>query len=174
MKKENALFASFIRQHQSGLRSYIRGLGIYNHAVDDIAQEAFIVAYKKMESFDTDLDFGHWLRGIAKNIVRNELRKKSRQNRILNETLTQYLVDEIELSHRPFDYNGEELSALNECITNLPDKSRDLIRKRYSEECNATELGKHFEMTATAVRIALMRIRTQLKKCIDLRIGYEG
>ncbi|AWB66669.1 hypothetical protein C2869_09605 [Saccharobesus litoralis] len=173
MDKQHALFAAFIRQYQAGLRAFVRGLGVQSHAVDDIAQEAFLVAYRQLDKFDQDLDFGNWLRGIARNIVRNELRKNARQNRIMDESLSHFLINEFELNYEPSDYDGDEVKALTECISGLPDKSRSLIVKKYSEEQNTQALSEQFNMTATAIRLALMRIRNKLKACVDYRLGYE-
>lgn len=173
MNKQNALFAAFIRQYQGRLRSFIRGMGVAAHAVDDIAQETFITAYKKLEEFDQDKDFGNWLYGIARNILRNELRKNARQNRIMDEKLSHFLIDEYELDYEPSDNKGDEVVALQECIQQLPEKSKTLLNKKYSEEWKTTTLSEHFSMSDTAVRLALMRIRKKLKTCMDYRLDYD-
>ena len=170
---KQALFGAFIRQYQAGLRSYIRCCGVHADSVDDIAQEVFIVAYKQLDKFDQSLNFGHWLRGIARNIVRNEIRKDARHNRIMDERLSHFLIAEFENNYQGSDSQGSEVKALSECINQLPDKSRSLIIKRYSEEQNTHLLSEQFDMSTTAVRLALMRIRNKLKVCLDYRLGYE-
>ncbi|MGJ8679985.1 sigma-70 family RNA polymerase sigma factor [Paraglaciecola sp.] len=173
MSKQNALFASFIRQYQARLRSFIRGMGVANHAVDDIAQETFLTAYKKLDEFDQEKDFGNWLYGIARNILRNELRKDARQSRIMDEKLSHYLLDEFELDYEPSDQKGDEILALQECIKTLPDKSKTLIDKKYTQEWKTQLLTDHFSMSDTAIRLALMRIRRKLKTCMDYRLQYD-
>lgn len=173
MSKQNALFASFIRQHQARLRSFIRGMGVAAHGVDDIAQETFLTAYKKLDEFDHDKDFGNWLYGIARNIMRNELRKDARQSRIMNEKLSHYLLDEFEYVYEPSDQTGDEINALQKCIKELPDKSKTLIDKKYTEEWKTPSLTSHFSMSDTAIRLALMRIRRKLKTCMQYRLNYD-
>lgn len=173
MNKQNALFASFIRQYQARLRSFIRGMGVATHAVDDIAQETFLTAYKKLDEFDHEKDFGNWLYGIARNIMRNELRKDARQSRIMDEKLSHYLLDEFELEYESSDQTGNEIAALQECIKELPDKSKTLINKKYSEEWKTPSLIAHFSMSDTAIRLALMRIRRKLKTCMLYRLNHE-
>ena len=52
-------------------------------AAEDVAQEVFITAYRKLDSFDRSKPFRPWLLGIAGNLVRNELRRRTREtNRI--------------------------------------------------------------------------------------------
>ncbi|GAC13115.1 sigma-70 family RNA polymerase sigma factor [Aliiglaciecola lipolytica] len=171
MDKQKALFSVFIRKYQVGLRAFIRGLGVHSDAVDDLAQETFLVAYREMDKFDQELDFGFWLRGIARNLVRNEFRKANRQTRILNEKLSQFLVNEFEFNYEPSDYNGDEIAALKACILELPDTSRQLIDYKYANEQNSREISEQIGMTTTAVRLALMRIREKLKACMAYRLS---
>ncbi|MDO6717762.1 sigma-70 family RNA polymerase sigma factor [Psychrosphaera sp. 1_MG-2023] len=173
MTKEHQLFTSFIRQYQATLRSYIRGLGVFSHAVDDIAQETFIVAYKELEKFDQSLDFGHWLKGIARNLVRNETRKHARHNRIMNDKLTLLLIDSFEQSYEVTFGEHQEVNALKECINALPLKSKELIGRKYHMEDDTQVIAEQMAMTPTAIRLSLMRIRTKLKQCLDFRLSYE-
>ena len=90
-KQDEARFAALVEEHQASLRAFVRTLGVDTDWVDDLAQDAFVVAYRELETFDEDRDFGKWLRGIARNLVRNELRKAVRR-RIMNEDLTRHLL----------------------------------------------------------------------------------
>ena len=56
-------------------------------------------------------------------------------------------------------------------LEQLPEKSRSLIAGRYRDEWKASFLADQFQMTAAAVRLALMRIRRQLKTCIETRVS---
>jgi RNA polymerase sigma-70 factor (ECF subfamily) len=62
---------------------------------------------------------------------------------------------------------------LRDCVEKLAPKSRKLVAGRYSDGWKAPDLADHLGMTAVAVRKSLMRIREQLKLCIELQIG-EG
>ena len=55
----------------------------------------------------------------------------------------------------------------SQCLNKLSQKSKDLVLGRYQEELNSPSLAKKFAMSATAVRLALMRIRKQLKLCVE-------
>ncbi|MEM9368920.1 MAG: sigma factor, partial [Planctomycetota bacterium] len=50
-------------------------------AAEDLTQEVFITAYRRLDSFDLAEPFRPWLLGIAANLVRNELRRRSREDR---------------------------------------------------------------------------------------------
>ena len=163
------LFADLVKEHQVSLRVFVRSLGVESGWVDDLAQDTFVVAYREMDSYDPDRDFGKWLRGIARNLVRNELRKQGRHRRILHESLSQHLLDLAE-NEKDREVDVTQLSALRDCVEQLPGKSRELVRSRYFEGWDATILADKFEMKAATVRQTLLRIRRQLYQCVNQRV----
>ena len=164
-------FEAFVHEHQAALRGFLRMLGVAPDAVDDLAQETFLIAYRELDHFDTDRDFGKWLRGIALNEVRNETRRNVRRGRILQEQVTQHLLATLEAGHGEERFESGDFRALRDCLGTLPEKSRQLISGRYFDEWNAPILADKFAMSATAVRLALMRIRRELKTCMEQRIA---
>ena len=163
------LFADLVKEHQVSLRVFVRSLGVESGWVDDLAQDTFVVAYREMGSHDPDRDFGKWLRGIARNLVRNELRKQGRHRRILHESLSQHLLDLAE-NEKDREVDVTQLSALRDCVEQLPGRSRELVRSRYYEGWDATILADKFEMKAVTVRQTLLRIRRQLYQCVNQRV----
>ena len=163
------LFADLVKEHQVSLRVFVRSLGVESGWVDDLAQDTFVVAYREMGSYDPDRDFGKWLRGIARNLVRNELRKQGRHRRILHESLSQHLLGLAE-KEKDREVDVTQLSALRDCVEQLPGRSRELVRSRYYEGWDATILADKFEMKAATVRQTLLRIRRQLYQCVNQRV----
>jgi len=163
------LFADLVKEHQVSLRVFVRSLGVDSGWVDDLAQDTFVVAYREMDSYDPDRDFGKWLRGIARNLVRNELRKQGRHRRILHESLSQHLLGLAE-NEKDREVGVTQLSALRDCVEQLPGRSRELVRSRYYEGWDATILADKFEMKAATVRQTLLRIRRQLYQCVNQRV----
>ena len=165
---DDNLFAGLVEEHQASLRVFVRSLGVEPDWVDDMAQDAFVVVYREMCSYDSERDFGKWLRGIARNLVRNELRKQGRHRRILHEGLSQHLLEFGEKEESQFDVS--QISALRDCVEQLPNRSRELVHSRYYEGWNATVLADKFEMKAATIRQTLLRIRRQLYQCINQRV----
>lgn len=170
--RNRAAFAQFVREHQASLRSFLRVLGVKPDSVDDLAQETFLTAYRELDSFDEDRDLGKWLRGIARNLVRNEVRKTARRSRIMDGELTDHLLAEAERDASEPPFEESDFRTLRDCLEQLPEKSRRLVAGRYADEWNASFLADQFQMTANAVRLALMRIRGQLKTCIEKRVRH--
>ena len=167
-------FRRFVEEHQAPLRGFVRMLGVHADSVDDLAQETFMIAFRELESFDENRDFGKWLRGIALNLVRNETRRNARRGRILEEEVTEHLLAIMEPGFAEQYFEEADFHALRDCLEELPQKSRQLISGRYTDEWTAAILGDKFDMSATAVRLALMRIRKQLKSCIETRLASNA
>ena len=165
-------FAEFVREHQAGLRAFIRALGVEADWVDDLAQETFIVAFRKFSHFDSTKDFGRWLRGIARHLVANERRKEARRARILSGALTDVLLEPEAPAEAADPLETDRLvAAINACVERLPERSRALLRRRYEMNESASVLAARFEMTADAIRQALQRIRVAVKQCVEQTLG---
>ena len=63
---DHAAFEALVRQRQSPLRGFLRRLTRGDHALaDDLAQETFLEAWRKIEQFRGEGTFASWLARIA-------------------------------------------------------------------------------------------------------------
>ncbi len=169
MHSINEEFSNIVRDHQAGLRAYIRRLGIGADWVDDLAQEVFIVAYRRWADFDQDRDMGCWLHGIARKLVANEIRKGQRKARVIYLPLTDKLLEASGLdAGEPGEKEvGRILQTLKECLKRLPRLHRELLYDRYADQKNAQQLSKQLHISPVAIRLKLMRIRNAVKSCVE-------
>ena len=158
-------FENLVREHQAGLRAFIRALGADDAFVDDLAQEAFIVAYRRLDDFEAGTDFGRWLRGIARHLVANERRKDARRSRLLPLAVADILLNR-EPADAPADFT-RLLPVMQECVGQLPPRNRELLQRRYAGGENARTLARELSLKADAVRQTLLRIRVAVKECIE-------
>ena len=164
-------FTELVRQHQAGLRAFIRALGVEADWVDDLAQEAFVVAWQKRERFESGKDFGRWLRGIVRHLIANERRKEARRARLLHGPLTDLLLEPAAEESSPAEIETSSLlQALNECVAQLPERSRALLRGRYEQSEDAPALAARFHQGAEAIRQSLHRIRETVKQCVERKL----
>lgn len=165
-----------VREHHSSLRYFIRSLGV-NHAwVDDMAQEAFLVAYRKWNDLDDPANAGPWLRRIARNLVMNEVSKSGRRQRLLDENLTTLLLDATPTEVEPGSLQDSELrhEALRNCLEHLTERTRAIVHRRYFLDRNATEIGSELGMSSVAVRKVLFNARQSLATCLHRREVHDA
>jgi RNA polymerase sigma-70 factor, ECF subfamily len=171
-ERKRARFEMLVVEHHVQLRAFVRSLAVDPDWVDDIAQEAFLTAYREWESFDQSRDFGKWIRGIAANIVRNEIRKDTRRQRLLHTGLAETLLSRH--SERRESAEPVTVEAIRACLGKLAPISRNIVQARYRDGESAPEIAKRFALTAANVRQMLVRTRHQIKQCLELQMLKEA
>jgi RNA polymerase sigma-70 factor (ECF subfamily) len=163
-------FEACVREHQAGLRAFIRSLGAQEIWVDDLAQEAFLIAYRRLNDFETGADFGAWIRGIARNLVANERRKEVRRSRLLHGSLVDVLMESATAGPRDEADLSAWVTVMQECVGQLTARSRDLLRRRYAGGEKASGLARELGLSAASVRQKLRRIRLWVKECVENKL----
>ena len=138
------------------------------HKARDIAQEAMITAFKKLEEYDESRDFGNWVRGI----VRIKYLEHYRHNHEI--PMSEEIIDLIDSNYNYRDAAekhataGENLfQVLNECIGKLNDEQRAVMEKFYYQRQKTGEIARSENLNEATVRKRLERVRSMLKDCID-------
>jgi RNA polymerase sigma-70 factor, ECF subfamily len=162
------IFAEIVRDTHTGLRFYIRSLGVRSAWVDDITQDTYLLAYKRRKDLDDPANAIFWLRAIARNLVMNELSKNSRRQRLLDENLTTLLIESEDRlpDHTTLGDRTEIQTALIQCMQDLTERTRKVVEARYFKDRNSTQIGADLKMSPTAVRKILFNARKTLSICL--------
>jgi RNA polymerase sigma-70 factor len=173
--RDQAWFIDQVQQCQSRLRASIRGLGVRAEAVDDMAQDTLLLAWKKLADFDADGDFGAWVVQIARRLIANERRKDARHSRLLAGQVTDLLLRiAAERDNAATRMEKDEaLDALRGCLEQLPPHGREMIRLRYFENLSPGVIASHLGQPSDAVRQFLLRLRRKLLQCVETQVGWE-
>jgi len=68
LQADQNAFGELVRRHQSPVRGFlVKMTGGDAHLADDLAQETFVKAWKKLGTYRSDAKFSTWLFGIACN-----------------------------------------------------------------------------------------------------------
>lgn len=164
-----AAFGELVRKHQAHVRALLMLRLESAHDVEDLMQEVFITAFRKLPTCDPARPLWPWLRGIAVHLVANHLRKFRATPIGLSEELQTMLeagLDDLVAA-------GEDtaLEALRECLEELDEPSRDLLQARYTEGVSIEELAGRLGRKASAVTMQLHRLRVQLADCIQRKLA---
>lgn len=137
-------------------------------ATEDLVQQVFLTAYEKLDRFDTDRDFGAWLRTIARNQVRNELRRSARETRWMSR-YRDHVEKRLEGSNPADDAEQELRDHLAECKKELAEPAQRALRLRYEQSQGFDEIAEALGRTVAATRQLLTRVRQALRRCLEAR-----
>ena len=166
-------FRQLVEQNHRQVRLYIgRYVQCPSH-VDDIAQEVFFVAFREMHRFLFESKFSTWLIGIARNkaleFLKAEKKTRERRKQLFEAEIASRQISRLEHQHRESDLAERRLTAMQFCLEQLPNKSRQLIDGYYFDQQTANSIAKKADISAGSVRMKLLRIRQMLQKCIVAR-----
>jgi len=136
--------------------------------VDEVVQQTFIRAYEQLKDFQTDKDFGVWLRSICRFMILAELKRatRDRQNKDnYQDHLKVRLLGEA-LERGDSGADEDVLRRLKGCMGRLQQTARSLVTLRYQELLKVDEIASRLGQSATWVATTLFRVRETLRKCI--------
>ena len=144
--------------------------------VDEVVQQTFIRAYEQLRDFQTDKDFGVWLRSICRFMILAELKRASRdrQNKdnYQGHLKVRLLGEALERGESGAD--EDVLRRLKGCMGRLQQTARSLVTLRYQELLKVEEIAGRLGQSATWVATTLFRVRETLRKCIGEGSGLPS
>jgi len=175
---DQAAFGELVRQHERPVRAYLARLLGDLHAADDIAQEVFMESYRSLARYRGSGAFRSWLLGTAHHKAVSLLRSRAHR-RTEPVADVEAALGTVRLARAEADGSEpadlERLGdALARCLGKLPDKSRRLVERHYTEGESAEAIARSAGRTGSAVRMALLRIRTALGECITRQLAKPG
>lgn len=136
----------------------------------DLAQETFVRAYVKLDSFQGGSAFGTWLHAIALNQVRGEMRKRGALKRHDPASLDA-LRESADVDPRdPSEGAAERVSTKEQCarlmqeVARLDEEHREVVVLRELEDLSYEEIAEIVGVPVGTVRSRLFRARAELRE----------
>ena len=163
-------FATLVTRHQRYVYNLAYRLLRDPQEAEDLAQEAFLRAWRGMGGFRGDSKFTTWLYRIVTNLCYNRLPKLRRQ---LQETD----AEDLETYASPFAPDppsmveaAERRAFLHQQIASLPEKYKLVITLFYLQELSYNEIASVLDLPLGTVKTHLYRARERLQR----QIGQVG
>jgi RNA polymerase sigma-70 factor (ECF subfamily) len=156
----------------SGCESTLRGLiaGALSRVDDraDAFQEVVLVLWRTYSRYDRSRPFLPWAMGVAMRRLKEEYRSIRKRPGLLPDAELDELASAlVATAAEP----RQEAEALAGCLRRLPERSAQLVRRRYFEETSIGQLAAETGQTAASVYQQLSRLRRQLALCIRQRMS---
>ena len=155
---ENA-FGELVRRYQSPMRGFLTKMARGDtHLADDLAQETFLKAWQKLNTFRGDAKFQTWLFGIAFNEFRQAARKRKE---LALEDLEEMPVE----SEQPTEAEGSRLRMdLAEAMKLLSNAERAAIILCCQNGLSHEEAAKVLDCPLGTVKTNVLRGKDKLRR----------
>jgi RNA polymerase sigma-70 factor (ECF subfamily) len=144
----------------------VRGL----HDAEDVVQQVALTAARRYDEYDASRPFVAWALWLAKSRIADHYRKQGRERVVFSAAMLDQLAEA--LSH-PEPERSARQEALERCIEKLPEKSRQLLERRYEDDSTMEDVAAAVNSTVASVRVMLFRIRNLLAECIESELAKE-
>lgn len=127
----------------------------------DLAQEVFLRAYRKLCDLRDPSRFGAWLMGITRHAALEWLRRKRRDRH-------QYVGDEFDCA-APVEIatDDESIQQLRQAVASLPERERLAVYVFYLQDRSAEDARAVLNLSRAGLYRVLTRARRRLKRMMN-------
>ena len=161
-------FEDLVRAHEKTVYNLALRMTGNPEDAEDMAQEAFLKAYRSLPDFRGESKFSVWLYRIVSNVCLDHLRRQSRRPAV---SLT---TEDEEGEAQQWDVPDESLSperlleqkltreAVQKGLRQLPEEQRQILLLREIKGLSYEEIGEILELEPGTVKSRIFRARKRL------------
>ena len=147
---------------------------VKNHEdAEEVAQDSFLKAYQKMDTFKGDSKFSTWLYTIVYRNAISKIRKKKVDTSDLDSFIVTNHSEGPEFPQMEAMKNQEQKKYVREAINSLPEKDAFLITLFYLNENSVEEIEKITNLSQTNIKVKLFRARKKLNTTLSFLLNEE-
>jgi RNA polymerase sigma-70 factor (ECF subfamily) len=153
----------------------VRRLGVPPSAVDDAAQDVFLVVHRKLADFERRSSLKTWLFGIVRRVVRDH---RPRRDRAQPEASERDAVSELpdRDSAGPHEHaeRAEATRVLNALLDTLDDDKREAFVLAELEQCTVPEVAEALGVNVNTVYARVRAARRELEQALARLRAQQG
>jgi RNA polymerase sigma factor (sigma-70 family) len=185
---DDRAFEELFSRYRRRISAYVYGMVGDHGRAEDITQEVFISALRRLRETDRPIAFKPWIYEIAKNACIDESRRAHRRQEVPLDTETDALPIERQAlaGNLPPDAaieNKQQIDRLRGAFYGLSRDHHRILLMRELEGRSYDEIGERMEMTPPMVESTLFRARRRLgeeyqdlesgRRCSNVRLAVE-
>lgn len=152
-------YSELVRRYQDSVFGLAIGMTRNREDAADMAQEAFIKAYTKLEQYNPEYSFKSWILRICANQTKNLFRKRTRRRRAEES----HLKEDAIRTH----VIGPDFHPLEEALAQLPPKFGAPLRLKHMEGYSYEAISKIMGIGVSAAKMRVSRAGKQLAEILN-------
>lgn len=178
LKGDQIAYRAILKKYHDQVYNLLYRMVHDKDEVEDLTQEAFIKAFNSLKNFNEEFAFSTWLYKIATNNCIDYIRKKKLATFSIDKPLeskdgeysfeipdTNYLPDKDLIA-------GQRTRILEEAVNALPEKYRQVILMRHTEDKDYQEIADELHLPLGTVKAHIFRAREILYKRLKKKIQH--
>lgn len=163
---ESDSFDAIYSEHFPFVWRCLRGLGVHVSALDDAAQDTFVVVHRRLAEFRGDSSVKTWLYSIVRNVAANHRRGVSRKGRAeeLDHQIPSQQPDPAERAQ-----DAEAAAFVAEFLETLDAKKRDVFVLGVLEQLPIPEVSQMLEIPLNTAYTRLRSVRAAFRAALEAR-----
>ncbi len=165
---DDTAFAELVKKYHKQVHALVwRKIGDF-HFAEEITQDTFLKAYKKLDTLKKPQRFASWLYVIATNRCRSWMQKKNSRRKLLKDNVD---IKNIELSYSEFVLQENERittetqrDVVKKLLAKLQESERTVMTLHYFGEMSCSEIGAFMGVSANTIKSRLRRAQQRLQK----------
>jgi RNA polymerase sigma-70 factor (ECF subfamily) len=167
-----AAFDAFYLQHVQLVNRWAARLAGPELETEDVVQEVFMIAHRRLDSFRGAAKLSTWLFGITQNVVRHRRRKERLRRWLLGAASDARHLEPARPTPVEDLERREATKTIYRLLDGLPDKYREVFILFEIEGLSGAEIAALAGLNLTTVRVRLHRARARFLS--GLRVVTAG
>ena len=167
--QDTAAFGELIRRHQSQVRNFLRKLSGDVAAADDLAQDCFLHAWNKLQTFTGQGSFIGWMLKIAYTTFLQSKRRTRRYSQVLDE-VGHVAVAESKNYTQGFD----EAPDVDKLLAVLTVEERAIVVISYACGLSHREISDATGLPTGTVKSVIFRSKEKIRTNFDIKDHKHG
>ena len=175
-KGDERAFRELVERHQHAVVGTIAKMLRDPTEAEDLAQQTFLRVWKHAKRWKPDAKFTTYLYTIARNLVYNESRRRSRRKEVSHDERQEASGQEVAAESRTEPdaevAQWEAHQEIDEVIASLPESQRMAVILYAYESLSYEEIGKVLGVSVASVKSLMFRARSALRDKLGHMLGY--
>jgi RNA polymerase sigma-70 factor (ECF subfamily) len=170
---DTGAFRALIEEYKGRVAAAIARMAGSSLDPEELAHEVFVRVWKSAHRYEPSARLSTWLFAIARNLVLNEIRYKTRHPAVSRDALLEEGHPEAEgpaagAARQPDAalLEAELHEAIDRALQTLPENQRTAIILRRYEGVSYEEIAAILEVSVSSVKSLLFRARTTLREAL--------
>ncbi|BDD11103.1 RNA polymerase sigma factor [Fulvitalea axinellae] len=168
---ETSLFANLVDRHKDYVYRIAYKILQNNEDAEEVAQDAFMKAFKNLETFRGDSAFGTWIYRIVYNSALSKLKRRKKHSADTGLEDTFFVAED---DAKQLTSDRERRVFIGKALEALPPEEKVFVDMFYLKEMTLKEIGDATGEDTNFIKVKIHRSRTKLRNILSGLLNGEA